>query len=60
MNFDEIYENCSMIKLNEQEEGKVFEVNLIKQITTKFGTNLILYNKKYNVCSDLFYQIYFK
>ena len=50
MNFDEIYEKCSMIKINEQEEGKIFEVNLIKQITTKFGTNLILYNKKYNVC----------
>ena len=50
MNFDDLYEKCSMIKLNEQEEGKVFEVNLIKQITTKFGTNLILYNKKYNVC----------
>ena len=34
MNFDEIYEKCSMIKINEQEEGKLFEVNLIKQITT--------------------------
>ena len=48
MNFDKKFENSTMIKLNEQNEGKTFEINLIKLIHTKYGDNLILYNKKYN------------
>ena len=48
MDFDKIMENSAMIVLSEQNGGKVIEINLIKQIITKFGPNLVLYNKKYN------------
>ena len=48
MDFDKIMENSAMIVLSEQNVGKMIEINLIKQINTKFGPNLVLYNKKYN------------
>ena len=47
MNFDKTFE-VDEIKLKDQKVGKRFDINIIKLIKTKYGNNMILYNKKHN------------
>ena len=49
MNSDNIFENANTIVLKEQKVGKILSVNIIKTITTKYGSSFLLYNSKNNV-----------
>ena len=47
-NFDSVINGSGQIKLKDQPIGKIFSVNLLFKTKSRFGDNLLLYNKKYN------------
>ena len=49
MTFTEIFNECNEIKLTNQKIGKKLNVNIIMKLKTKYGDNLLLYDKIHNV-----------
>ena len=49
MNFVEMYNECNEIKLANQKIGKKLNINIIMKLKTKYGENLLLYDKVHNV-----------
>ena len=47
MNFNTFFEN-SQIKLKDQKIGKKLQINLIMVLKSKFGDNMLCYDKKHN------------
>ena len=45
-----LFENSDQIILKDQKINKKLDINLISQLTTKFGITYLCYNKKHN-CS---------
>ena len=45
----EKYFECNLVKLNEQPVDEIFYVDLMTKMITKYGENLLLYDKSHNV-----------